>query len=95
MMDSIDAALRILGTAELPAQSCDIERGVVARIAAVTRAREARPSLGVGLGAAVLALSVGLVSGSAAPAAKTMPLEVSVFSANAAFAPATLLATAG
>jgi hypothetical protein len=93
MTDIINEALRMLREAELPAPSDDVERGVMARMDAVTRAREARPSLGVGVGAAAAAMIIGMVSVNAAPVSDAMPLELSAFSANAAFAPATLLAT--
>lgn len=95
MTDSIDRALQMLGQAELPGGAVNFDNAVMARIDTAVRAREARPSLGVGLGAAAVAMSVGLVSGNAVPAAREVPLELSVFSANAAFAPATLLATEG
>ncbi len=95
MTDSIDRALQRLGQAELPAASDDLQRGVMARIDARINAREARPSLGVGFGAAALAMSIGLASVSVAPAPEKAPLELSIFSAKAVFAPATLLATEG
>ncbi len=95
MTDSIDRALQMLGQAELPGGVVDFERGVMARIDAAVRAREARPTLGVGLGAAAVAMAIGLASVNVAPAPDKLPLELSVFSASAAFAPATLLATAG
>lgn len=95
MTDIINQALRLLREAELPALSADIERGVMARIDSKARAREARPSLGVGVGAATLAMIIGMTSVNVAPVSDAMPLEMSAFSANAAFAPATLLATQG
>lgn len=95
MTDSIDQALHLLGTVGLPVQPGDIERAVMARIEAATRAREARPSLGVGVGAAAIAMVIGVVSTNVMPVADKIPVELSVFSANAAFAPATLLATQG
>ena len=95
MTDSIDRALQMLGQAELPEGAADFERGVMVRIDAAVRAREARPSLGVGLGAAAAAMTIGLASVNVAPVPEQVPLELSVFSANAAFAPATLLGTAG
>lgn len=95
MTDSIDRALHMLGQAELPGGPVSLENAVMARIDTAVRAREARPSLGVGFGAAAVAMTIGLVSVIAVPAARDVPLELSVFSANAAFAPATLLATEG
>jgi hypothetical protein len=95
MTDSIDRALQMLGKAELPEGAVNFEIAVMARIDTAVRAREARPSLGVGLGAAVVAMTIGLASVNAVPAARDVPLELSVFSANAAFAPSTLLATGG
>ena len=95
MTDSIDRALQMLGQAALPAASDDLQRGVMARIDAAVRAREARPTLGVGLGAAAVAMTIGLASVSVPPVPAQAPLELSVFSARAAFAPATLLATEG
>lgn len=95
MTDNIDRALRMLGQAELPTAPDEIERGVMARIDAVTRAREARPSLGVGAATAVAAMIIGIAAVNVTPVAETTSLELSVFSANAAFAPATLLATGG
>jgi hypothetical protein len=95
MTDSIDKALRILGEAAVPNGLSDLEQGVMARIDAAARAREARPSLGVGAGTAVAAMVIGLATVQMMPAAEKVPLEMSVFSANTAFAPATLLATQG
>ncbi len=95
MTDSINQALRMLGEAGLPTDSASIERRVMARIDEVTRAREARPSLGVGFGAAAVAMIIGIAFVNVRPVSETVPLELSVFSANAAFAPATLLATEG
>jgi hypothetical protein len=40
-------------------------------------------------------MTIGLASVDAAPTSRDVPLKLSVFSANAAFAPATLLATEG
>jgi len=91
--DDIDRALRMLGEAELPARYDDLGRSVMARIDAVTRAREARPSFGVGFGPATVAVITGIATVNIRPASEQMPLELSVFSANAAFAPSTLLAT--
>jgi hypothetical protein len=85
----------MLSEAELPAPSSDLKRGVMARVDAITRAREARPSLGAGVGAAAVAMIIGMASANVGPVSDSMPLELSVFSANAAFAPATLLATEG
>ncbi|MBC7504203.1 MAG: hypothetical protein H7267_00495 [Sandarakinorhabdus sp.] len=95
MTDGIDQALRMLGEAAVPDRLCDLEQGVMARIDAAARAREARPSLGVGVGAAVAAMVIGLATVQMTPVAEKVPLEVSVFSVNAALAPATLLATRG
>nr|WP_310522694.1 hypothetical protein [Polymorphobacter sp.] len=95
MTNSIDQALQMLGQATLPAASHDLERGVMMRIDTVLRAREARPSLGVGFAAATVAMIIGLATVNVAPVSEKTPLELSVFSANAAFAPATLLATEG
>lgn len=95
MTDSIDRALQMLGQSALPVASDDLQRGVMARIDARVRAREARPSFGVGLGAAAVAMTIGLASVSVTPVPEKVPLELSVFSAKAAFAPATLLATEG
>lgn len=93
MTDSIDQALRMLREAEMPKQSVDVERCVMIRLNDVSRAREARPSLGVGVGAAMVAMVIGVASVNVAPVADKMPIELSVFSANPAFAPVTLLAT--
>jgi hypothetical protein len=95
MTDAIDRALRMLGEAALPAASADTERKVMARIAAAADAREARPSFEVGLGTAAIAVIIGIASVTVGTATEAVPLEMSVFSANAAFAPATLLATEG
>lgn len=99
MTDSIDWALQMLGQAELPSGAANFENQVMVRIDAVVLAREARPTLGVGFGAAAMAMTIGLASVNAlpasGPASRDVPLELSVFSANAAFAPATLLATKG
>ena len=95
MTDSIDRALQMLGQAELPEGAVNCENAVMARIDTAVRAREARPSLGVGLGAAAVAMTIGLASVNITPVPEKVPLELSVFSANAAFAPATLLATEG
>ena len=93
MTDRIDEVLHRLGAAELPIGSADFEQGVMARIDASLRARAARPSLGASLGAGVGAMIIGLASTQMAP--DTAPIELSVFSANAALAPATLLAIEG
>ncbi len=95
MTDSIDRALQMLGQAGLPADPAQFENAVMTRIDAAVRARQARPTLGVGLGAAAMAMTIGLASVNGAPAPERVPLELSVFSANAAFAPATLLASEG
>ncbi len=95
MTDGIDRALRMLGEAALPADSADIVRDVMARIDVVAHARDARPSFGVGLGTAAVAVIIGIASVTVGTASEAVPLELSVFSANAAFAPATLLATEG
>lgn len=95
MTDSIDRALQMLGQAELPEGAVNFENAVMARIDTAVRVREARPSLGVGLGAAAVAMTIGLASVNITPVPEKVPLELSVFSANAAFAPATLLATEG
>jgi hypothetical protein len=95
MTDIINQALSLLREAELPAQSAGIERGVMARIDAMDRARETRHSLGLGVGAAAVAMIIGMASVNMVPVSDAMPLEMSAFSANAAFAPATLLATEG
>ena len=95
MTDNIDRALQILGQAELPPGAGNFENEVTARIDTAERAREARPSVGVGLGAAAAAMIIGLASANITPVPERPPLELSVFSANAAFAPATLLATEG
>lgn len=95
MTDSINRALHVLRQAELPGDASNFENAVMARIETAVRAREARPSLGVGLGAAAVAMTIGLISVNIAPVPEKVPLELSVFSANAAFAPSTLLASAG
>jgi len=93
MTDSIDQALRMLREARLPTQSANIERGVMMRMNAATLARQARPSLGVGVGAAMLAMVIGMALVNVAPVSDQMPLKLSVFSANPAFSPVSLLAT--
>ncbi len=93
MTDSIDFALQMLGQAELPSRAANFENAVMVRIDAAVRAREARPTLGVGLGAAAAAMTIGLASVNPGLASRDAPLELSVFSANAAFSPATLLTT--
>jgi hypothetical protein len=93
MTDSIDWALEMLGQAELPRGATNFENAVMVRIDAAVRAREARPTLGVGLGAAAVAMIIGLASVNPGLASRDVPPELSVFSANAAFALATLLAT--
>ncbi len=95
MTDNIDRALQVLGQAELPGGAANFESGVMARIDAAVHAREARPSLGVGLGAAAVAMTIGLASVNIPPVPAKAPLELSVFSATAALAPATLLASEG
>lgn len=93
MTDSIDFALQMLGQAELPSRAANFENAVRVRIDAAVRGREARPTLGVGLGAAAVAMIIGLASVNPGLASRDAPPELSVFSADAAFAPATLLAT--
>ena len=95
MTDTIDQALDILSNAALPAASVTIERSVMARFDAIVLSREARPTLGGGLGAAAAAMIIGIVFVNVTPVSTKMPVELSVFSAHSAFAPATLLATEG
>ena len=95
MTDSIDWALQMLGQAEMPSSAANFENEVMGRIDAALLAREARPTLGVVLGAAAVAMIIGLASVNSVPASRDIPLKLSVFSANAALAPATLLATEG
>lgn len=64
----------------------------MSRINAVMAAKAARPSLGAGLAAASLAMVIGIVVAGAPGRTQSPQLELSVFSANAALAPATLLA---
>lgn len=94
MADEIDAALRRLANLPLPGGLSGLEAGVMTRIDAEAAARLSQPSLGVGAGIALVALVIGISTASAPAGADVAPLELSVFSANAALAPATLLATA-
>lgn len=95
MTDNIDRALQLLRQAEMPGGAVNFENAVMAGIDIAVRAREARPSLGVGLGAAAVAMTIGLASVNITPVPEKVSLELSVFSADAAFAPALLLATEG
>ena len=90
-MDDIDRALQQLATAQR-ASLGDNERCVMMRIDAAIAAKAARPSLGVGLTAATLAMAIGFAVAGVPGRADPARLELSVFSARAALAPATLLA---
>lgn len=90
-MDDIDRALHALATAPLPTVT-DIEHNVMSRIDAAMTARAARPSLGAGVTTASLAMIIGIAVAGAPGRTQSPQLELSVFSANAELAPATLLA---
>ena len=90
-MDDIDRVLHELAVAPLPALG-DIPRGVVSRIDGIIAARAARPSLGAGLIAASFAAIIGIAVAGVPGRRDPAQLELSVFSAKAALAPATLLA---
>jgi len=94
MADDIDMALQSLSLQALPGGLSGLEARVMARIDAEIAGRLSRPSFGVGAGIAVAALVIGFSTATMPAGADTAPLELSVFSANAALAPATLLTTA-
>lgn len=93
-MDKIDQALAALAGAMLPDDPAAFADRVMMRIAAVERARQSGPSLGVGMGAAAAAMILGVVTAAVPASPGPAPLELSVFSPHAALAPATLLTTA-
>lgn len=93
-MDMIDWALDALAGSELPAEAAAFTDRVMTRIAAVERARQTGPSLGIGMGAATAAMILGAITAAVPMSPGPAPLELSVFSPHAALAPATLLATA-
>lgn len=96
MTDDIDTALRGLASAPLPAALARLDGAVMARIEHELVERAARPAFGPGLGAAAVALLIGVAASttpSAAAPGDATPLQLSVFTSHAALAPSTLLAS--
>lgn len=90
-MIDIDEALQGLADAPLPPALAKLDGVVMARIDQELAERAARPAFGPGLGAAAVALLIGVGASTTPGTAAPIPLQLSVFTAHAALAPSTLL----